>query len=336
MGNGFDNGGVTFVRHKVVFSFLLVAVFSTGLTGYTELIDKVLASVDTEVILLSEVMTELGPYLAELRRTVPNEQVYNQRVEEQIRATLEQAIDNKILYREALLAGLNVSDDLIEQRLTELRKLYPSEDDFQKDLQASGETMNELRTRLRKQLLAYKMSVDKREAFSKSVSVSEADVMQYYQDHRAEFERPEEVQVRQIFLSAPKDPQKRAEVRARMEQLREELASGADFAALAQAHSEAPGAAEGGIIGWVKRGDLQEALEQAAFALQPGQVSDIIETENGVHLLRVDAKREAGLRSLEEVRKEIEPALRAQEAKKLYDKWMADLRKRSRVRTFLD
>lgn len=315
----------------LVLSCLFVVSFAQA-----EILDKVLASVDTEVILLSDVMTELAPYLMELRRTAPSEAEFDVRVDEQVRATLQQAIDNKILLREAQLAGLKVSDDLIEQRLAELRKLYPSEDAFHRELEASGETMSELRSRLRKQVLAYKMSVDKREALARAVSVSESDVAQYYQDHRAEYERPEEVRVRQIFLGAPADADQRALVRARMEQLIEELALGADFAELAKAHSEAPGAVEGGVIGWVKRGDLQESLEEVVFSLPVGEVSGIVETENGLHLLRVDARRAPGLRTLDEVRTEIEPALRAQEARKLYDKWMADLRKRSRVRVFLD
>lgn len=300
-------------------------------SAWADVVDRVLASVDKEVILLSDVMMELGPYIPDIRAAASNEEEYNRLLDQRVRATLEQAIDNKILLRQALLAGLEVKDDVVERHIEDLKKT----EGFQEYLEASGETLSELRARLRKNLLARKVAYDKTQEFAKTVVVSEADVAQYYQDHKSEFERPERLRVRQIFLSAPAAPRERAVARARLEQLIEELQAGADFASLAQVHSMAPGAEDGGIIGWVTRGDLDRRLEDAVFGLPEGGVSDVIESEYGMHLVKVDRREEAGLTGLEEVRREIEPILRAQEAAQRYQKWIADLRNRSQVRVFL-
>jgi len=114
--------------------------------------------------------------------------------------------------------------------------------------------------------------------------------------------------------------------------IRRELDAGADFAELARAHSEDVFAEDGGSMGWIERGLLQESLEDAAFALQPGETTAILETSIGLHLMRVDERREEGQRTLDEVRSEIEPLLRAEAAEKRYQIWMTDLRKRSRRR----
>src|SRR5690606_11334995 len=204
---------------------------------------------------------------------------------------------------------------------------------FLKDLELYGETQTDLRNSFRDRLMALRMAARKIDELSRQVVVSESEVAQYYQDHPEEFLQQESVRVRQIFLPVEAG-ENAAVVRARLEQWKEELEAGADFAELAKAHSKGPSAAEGGIVGWVERGDLEEALDAAAFSLQPGQVSDIIETAHGLHLLKVEERRDAGSIPLEQARAVIEPRLRAQAAQERYEKWMNELRQRSNVQIF--
>jgi parvulin-like peptidyl-prolyl isomerase len=141
--------------------------------------------------------------------------------------------------------------------------------------------------------------------------------------------------VRQIFLaSAPGTPQRREAIE-RLRALRSDIEGGASFEELARDVSQAPGAQEGGIIGWVARGDLVAALEDAVFALQPGEVSGVVESANGAHLLKVDERQEAGSATFEDVRTDIEPVIRARKRDAVFGQWMDDLRERSRVRVFL-
>ena len=94
-------------------------------------------------------------------------------------------------------------------------------------------------------------------------------------------------------------------------------------------------AEDGGIIGWVQRGDLKGPLDEAAFALGEGEVSGAIETEEGFHLVKVEKKEAAGLATLDDARKDIEPELRRAAAGEKFKKWMEDLRKRSKVQVFI-
>ena len=122
--------------------------------------------------------------------------------------------------------------------------------------------------------------------------------------------------------------------RAQLENLREELEAGADFAELAGAHSELfPD--NGGSMGRQSLDSFVPELSAIIAYLEEGEVSEVIETQFGVQLLMLDERQEAGTLPLEEVRIEIEPILRTEEAEKRYVKWLKDLRRSSRVRVFI-
>lgn len=311
---------VTIVAAVAVLAASLIAPASHG-----EIVDRVLATVDTEVILLSDVTRELAPM----------QPMDDAAFETQVRRTLQQAIDNKILYREAVLAGMEVDDSAIDRRVAELREEFPSHEAFLGELEAQGGTLSELRDHIREQLLAHSVARQQRERFERQVSVSEEDVAAFYEQNVQAFRHPERVRVRQIFLAAPEGSDQREAARERLQGMRARVMDGADFADLAREHSEAPGAEEGGIIGWIVSGDLVPALDEAVFALEAGEVSDVVESANGVHLLKVDERQEAGVLELAEVRTEVEPMIRREKREALFEQWMAELRERSRVRTFL-
>lgn len=297
-------------------------------------VDSVMAVVDREVILQSDLMQQVAPYLAELRTQAANADDFNAKADTLMTDALEQAIEDKLLLREAMLVGLEIDDATVEKRLEEIKKLYPTNEDFMKEMQATGENMNDLRERLRKQIMARVMANRKIIDFENEVVISESEVAQYFQDHAAEFSHPDRIQVRQIFLPASSDLKERETVKARLEELKAELDKGSDFGELAKAYSKAPGAEAGGMIGWQARGDLVEALDTPAFALPEGGISDIVESSNGFHILKVDKKDAAGAATLDEVRKDIEPLLRRQAASEKFAKWIQDLRKRSKVQVF--
>lgn len=306
-----------------------------GAASGAELVDMVVATVGPEVILYSEVMDEIQPLLVGLQSTARSREAFERERDKAVREGLDQAIEMKILYREAQFAGMQISDEAVEERLDKIRRQYRTSEEFLKLLEESGETISDVRQRMRKQIMAITMGMRKRQDFEREAVISESDMAAYYQEHLDAFIHPERVRARRIFLGAEGDADARAQVRARLDALRGEIVNGLDFAVAARMHSEGPDAAEGGNIGWVSRGDLVPVLEEAAFALEAGGLSPVIETEFGFHLMKVDVREAPGQASYEEARTEIEPILRAQTADERYRKWMDELRKRSRVRIML-
>lgn len=322
------------MRLRYTFSVAVTLALAAVSTS-ADLVDKVIATVDKEAILMSDLLAEIGPQLRDLRQQAGSQEEFDRLLDEKMRATLDQAIENKILLREAQLAGLVIEDAAIDQRFEEYKRLYPSNEEFMKEIEQAGETVAALKERLRKQMMARTMAVRKTQELQDGIVISESEIAQYFQDNKDKFQNQERVRCSQIFIPAGNDLVERDKVRAQVELLKEEIGNGADFGELAIEHSKAPGAEDGGIVGWVQRGDLVAQLEQAAFSIEEGQVSNVIESDQGFHLIKVDKKEAAGEASLDDVRALIEPELRNAAAAEKFKKWMADLRKRSRVQLFL-
>lgn len=312
----------------------LCIVISTG-AAKAETVDAIVATVGSEVILYSELLAEIQGELNDFRRDAQSPEAFDRLADTLLQSALEQAIEGKLLFREAQLLGVEIDDERVEARVDALRKLYPTNEAFLSELDAAGETLTEFRERQYKRLMARSVYASKLRILEADVVVDEAGLSRYYDTHREDFRRKERVRVRQIFIPVGSAPEARAKTRARIDLIREELNAGAAFDALAKRYSKAPGADQGGVIGWQQRGDLVAVLEEAVFALPAGGVSDVIETEGGVHIMKVDERQEAGIAPLDKLRMEIEPLLRSQAASERYRKWIKELHKRSRVRIFL-
>ena len=146
-------------------------------------------------------------------------------------------------------------------------------------------------------------------------AVSDQQIQQYYQGHQKDYQVPEEVKVRHILIKvdAGADPKVDAAAKQKAEDLLKQIKGGADFAALAKANSDDPGSKEqGGELGMIQRGVTVPPFEKAAFALEPGQISDVIKTQFGYHIIKVEEKQTAHLKPLEEVKAQIVATLTRQ------------------------
>ncbi len=138
--------------------------------------------------------------------------------------------------------------------------------------------------------------------------VTGQDVEQYYQQHQKDYQVPEEVKVRHILIKVPAgaDAKTDAAAKAKAEGLLKQIKAGGNFDALAKANSDDPGSKEqGGDLGMIQRGVTVPPFEQAAFSLQPGQVSELVKTQFGYHIIKVEEKQTAHLKPLEEVKAQI-------------------------------
>ena len=154
------------------------------------------------------------------------------------------------------------------------------------------------------------------EPFAERVRVFTGDVEDYYDLNIESYSQPETIRLRQIFLRVPpgEDASVFREQREVLEGLRERIEQGADFAELARSTSQDASASAGGDLGYVRRGDLAPEVERAAAFLEPGQVSDVVRSPQGLHLLKLEDRRAASRDPLEEVEEEIRAILRQEGA----------------------
>jgi len=157
------------------------------------------------------------------------------------------------------------------------------------------------------------------EAFEEQVDPTDTDLEIYYDQHRNEYERQEQVRARHILLRSQPgaSDEDKAALRERAVEIRKRALAGEDFAALAEETSEDSTAANGGDLGSFGRGVMTPAFESAAFDLDEGEISDLVETEFGVHVIKLEEKIPAGTSTLDEVRDEVRKAVQKRESRKL-------------------
>jgi peptidyl-prolyl cis-trans isomerase C len=218
-------------------------------------------------------------------------------------------IEAEIVRQQAQKEGLAVSLPELEARWVEHRARYGDAKALQAYLQSAGVSEAELKAELHAALL--------REKLLSKVGVaapSEVELQAFFEANRREYDQEEQVRVSQILLrlgpglSTAEKKRRRAELEAIR---RRAIVPGADFAALAKAHSEHESKSSGGDLGWFPRGRHVEAMEAAAFGLKDQEVSAVIETPLGLHLLKKTGHRPPKLATFEEVRPKIERKLAA-------------------------
>jgi peptidyl-prolyl cis-trans isomerase D len=165
------------------------------------------------------------------------------------------------------------------------------------------------------------------------VQITHEDLQTYYNQHRDQYRVPEQAKVSHILIKTPLpaadgkvDEKGTAEAQKRAEDLLKQLKAGAKFEDLATKYSEDPGSAkQGGSLGWIPKGRTVPEFEKAAFSQPKGQLGDLVKTSYGFHIIRVDDRQDAHLKTLDEVKGEIEPLLKQQKAQQLAQKQAEDL-----------
>jgi peptidyl-prolyl cis-trans isomerase D len=170
------------------------------------------------------------------------------------------------------------------------------------------------------------------------VQVTPDDLRSYYDQHRDQYRTPDQVKVSHILIKTPLpgpdgkvDEKGVAEAQRRAEDLLKQLKGGAKLEDLAKKYSEDPGSAkQGGSLGWIGKGQTVPEFEKTAFSLPKGQISDLVKSSYGFHIIRVDDKQEAHVKTLDDVKAEIEPILKHQKAQQIAQKQADALLKQAR------
>ncbi len=280
-----------------------------------EIIERVVARVNGDIITLSEFEQRQVAALQTARIGPEGVERYlrdnNQRI-------LQEAIDEVLVIQRAGELGIKVRPEYLDEILEGIKKDNKIENDeqFQEQLRREGLSLDELRRNVSRSIL--KRQVLARELEPKA-AVTDAEVAAEYEKNRAAWNRPASVTLREILVGGD-------DGRARADELARRARAGEDFATLARQNSSSPSAGSGGELGRIARGELSRELEDAAFALPVGGVSDPIPSGGGWRVLKVEQKTEAGLIPFDEARRELSERLRQERLAAEYKKYIEGLR----------
>lgn len=301
-----------------VSAFFVFALLSAG-AARAEVVDRIAAVVNGEIILLSEVEEVAGPGLPPAGTDAARRQALLSRA-------VEELVADKLVTEVAREQGLEPAPAEIDAAIENVKRENRIDDKaLTAALAQQGLTMEAYREMLAKQLTRMKVAEVK---VRPRVKVSEDDVRRRYQEMTRGLASVEERRVRDVFVPADGDP---AAARARVEDARRRVLAGEPFEKVAR-ETGGPLADSGGDLGWVGRGAILPALETPAFALKKGEVSEVFEVENGFHLLYVEDVRSRGAaRSLPEAREDIRAQLTGERMAKATEDWLAELRRTADV-----
>ena len=207
------------------------------------------------------------------------------------KAALDALIDKELLWQEALKRGVVISDAAVQDQVEQTRQAMGGPQVFARRLEDAGFDEAAYIEYTRRDLAAQQM-------FAVLTQVDEPDEKQvraFYQEHRAEMSRPEEIRVRHILVKVPQgaDASTVEAARLRLQTLHTSVREGADFASVARTGSEDASASAGGDLGYFARGRMMPEFEAAAFALKPGAISEPVRTAVGWHLILLENRMEA-------------------------------------------
>mgnify|MGYP000878033426 FL=1 len=229
---------------------------------------------------------------------------------------LQAIVDDTLVMQEAALKNLKLTDEELKAEMDRIiLDQYGSEESFQQLLQYYGLTRKQVEDNWRPYLTARKVILA-------GLSITDDDLRAYFENNRDDFDETAAVHLRQIVLETLEDAQ----------EVLEEIKAGGDFAELAKAKSiDSATKSNGGELGWVEEGDLDEELEEVAFALDVDEISDPIETDDGFVILEVIEKREAKEAVFEEVKDKVADAYKEEKFNELYPGFLEGLRSKAKI-----
>jgi peptidyl-prolyl cis-trans isomerase SurA len=251
-----------------------------------ELVDRIIAYVNDDIITLSE-LNERTNALVAARQQNPFQLEQDQSLEEMRQTMLNRLIDERLASQEIARLKITVSEEEIDATIARIMKENRlTKETLEAELRKDERTITDFRQQIKEGLEQRKLVT--REVQSKTVITDEI-VEAYYQSNMHDFQEKERWRIQDIYLPYYPDdtPEERARIRNLAQEILERVRAGVDFGSLAKNYSQGPGAEAGGDMGYFARGELEPVLEAAVENLKAGEVSPDIETTRGIHIIKV-------------------------------------------------
>ena len=290
---------------KSLFFIIAVTITLSACQIFENPKEKVVITVGSSSITDEELRREIQHIIFDMGVT-------DQEAKNGIEPIINKVVEKSLIMEYGKEKGITVTDRELESAIREIKRDYP-EEVFQEMRLQRYIDFNEWKDELTRDLLIKKIITI---ASSNMSPITFSETKAYFDARQEEFWRPQTVQLRQIVTRSREDAEK----------ILERLAEGHDMGELAKKYSITPESGDGGILGWIEKGELEEPMEEVIFSLPAGKISDILKTPYGYHIFEVLASRPGGSKELPEVMTEIESELILQKRESFYGKWIKELR----------
>ena len=297
------------------------------------------ASSEKNAAVVNGVVIPMEQYTKELniqidRVSQQGGQVTDDQMAELKKNILESLIEREVLFQQSQKAGIQITDKIVDDQLADIKKRFPNETEFKSALDKMKLSEDEVKGQI-KQGLSIKELIDQQ--ITSKVVITDEESKAYYDKNTQMFKQPEQIKASHILVKvdAKADEAKKTEARKKIEAVQQKLKDGGDFADLAKEYSEGPSSTKGGDLGYFGRGQMVKPFENAALALKPNEVSDIVETRFGYHIIKVfDIKPEQTL-AYADVKSKIIERMKQEKIEKEAGQYLDKLKKEAKIEKFI-
>ena len=300
------------------FAVILCLVFMKPSLVEGKIFDRVVAKVNTEIITLSSIEARVEVLKQKFMQNYDENQI--------LREALEMMIDEKLQIQQGKKMGFEVDDSTVDAAIKDIEKKNSLENgQLAIMLKSEGKSMEAYKDNVRNQILVSKIT---RFELGSRVAISKRKIEKYYHDNQKEFWESGKVRVKHILILVEKGASEkiRKEKNKQIKEILAELKAGKDFAEAAKEYSEDISASMGGDVGFVVRGQMVPEFEKAAYRLKEGEISDVVETEYGYHIIKAEEIQKGRTLPFKEVENKIKNILFSKKQKSAYKDWMRELR----------
>ncbi len=249
-------------------------------------------------------------------------------------AALDQLVYAELIYQEGLKSAPADLDKQIDFRMAQNKGRFGSPAEFEAALLSAGVAEKELMEITKKDIIISSFIEQK---IGAAIKVTDEEIKTFYEDNRDKLKEEPQVKASHILIgvdsSAKEEEKKKAKEKA--EALLKEIKGGKDFAETAKANSTCPSKDQGGDLGWFGKGQMVPAFETTAFGMKTGEVSEVVETQFGYHIIKLMEKKDGEAPKLEELKEKIGTFLKGQKTQKAVFDYVTNLRKEAKVELLL-
>ena len=301
------------LTHRFLTALLVIAALWVSAFRAFAIEDAIIAVVNNEVITYQDLRDHLQAAYIRLNLEKRPQSEIDRIMAELKSEGLNKLIKDKLILSEANKKGIEVSEEAVEERIQEIKSQYPSHQAFLDSVTAGGYTLTDMRNKIRDQIKI--QSLVEAEVRSK-IRINPQEVTDYYKQNRAQFIKPERINLDSIFIAKSNPPE---EARQKIQEAMAALGTGKSFREVADEYSETP------PIGTIARGELLPRIEVIVFSLTDGEISSVVDTEQGFYIFKVLGKTLRYEASLDEVKMQIYNTLFEKKFQQDFAAWMTEL-----------
>jgi peptidyl-prolyl cis-trans isomerase C len=256
------------------------------------------------------------------------------RRDEVLRAALDQLITYNVLKQEAEARGVTVNEPEIDAQIAQMKQQFPTEEEFKKALAARNTTLDQLKADARVDMAINKMIETE---LATAPQVTETDAKDFYDKNPDKFTQGESVRASHILVMANADADEATKkaARAKIDGLLKRVKAGEDFAKLAKENSDDGSKDQGGDLGFFPRKKMVPEFDTVAFSLKPGEVSDVVTTQFGYHIIKLAERKEASVVPLEQVKPQLLQFLGQQKKQERGQAFVEAAKKKSKIEVLI-